>query len=157
MLVKGCLNPRGGRADDGPSIVRLGKRGREAELTPRVVAGRGAITHLENPDRHLCIPAQARSARTPRPPLSHGPPRNCGGGGVSKESSGRHVSFSPGSWKEGQPRVPHVRLLRCSLLVSRAAHDSDPVNSFSLADLARSMAAAAEVRFANPLPQRKSS
>lgn len=103
----------------------------------------------------MCIPAQARSARTPRPQLSHGPRRNCGGGGVSKEWSGRHVSFSPGSWEEGQPRVPHARLLRCSLLVSRAAHDSGRVNISSLADLAGDTAAAAKVRSANPFPPKE--
>lgn len=70
---------------------------------------------------------------------------------MSKESSGRHVSFSPGSWEEGQPRVPHARLLRCSLLVSRATHDSGRVNISSLADLAGDTAAAAKVRSANSL------
>lgn len=45
-FVKGCLNPRGGRADERPWTVRLGE---EAGLTPRVTADRAAITHLEGP------------------------------------------------------------------------------------------------------------
>lgn len=131
-----------GRAGEGPSTARLDNRGREAELTPRVAAGGTAITHLGAPDQHLCTSAQARSARTPRPPRSHAPPLGGGGadsgdGGVSKEPSGRHVSFSPGSWEEGQPGVPHARLCAAAWRRAGPAHDLGRVNISSLADLAR--------------------
>lgn len=82
VLVKGRLNPRRGQGGRGTLDCAPGHLGRKAELTPRVVAGKAAITQLEDSDPHLCAFRLRQGAHARHGRRFHTAPRGIAGVGA---------------------------------------------------------------------------